>query len=819
MLISHPKEINAPEKSLRDHLKNVGENGRKQIRDMRLDLKVISQEKLAQLSYLIGIFHDFGKATTFFQEYIRRKRKTSPLTRHSFISAVVAFKAVQKMGFDPVWALAAYLIVKRHHGNLETLREDEAKNIDIAGRQLKDILFHQSGDISWMYEGLLDLDIEDLLESLDLKKFEENIEEFEVILDDFWEIHFDRHRKIEFFLVINLLFSILIDADKKDAARLDTDYFDGNLDEEPSDVFSYIRECRRQDPDKFNPGLPLNRLRDQFLNEIASNPNIHPDHHFYTLTAPTGIGKTFGCLAFANKLKKQLPKGYGRMVYCLPYTSIIDQNYSEFQNVVRFSKKEAYDTRPHRYLLKHHHLSLKTIKNRIQEEDYQYKDYLDDRLLVESWESAFIVTTFVQFFHTLIGYTNRFLKKFHHIVNAIVILDEVQNVPPEYYRLLKEVLHVIGNSFHTYFLLITATQPEILDRKISAPIALIDSKTYGSDDLFNRVTLTVVPRQQTLEEFGIDFCESFTEENCLIVLNTKNSAIRLYRRIADQKTDYRIFCLTTLLVPCDRKTRIKEIKKRLKGGEKVIVISTQLIEAGVDLSFKRVYRDFGPLDSIVQVAGRCNRNGEFGIRGGKMHLMKLIDANHGNKPFHSYVYAPILAQHARQALTGKVYESKDFSDLAKAYFQQFCFVDKAEKLLSAICELNYDDDRKDQIPISQFKLIEEYSQESLYLLVTPEYQEMMGKFFECKETLREKDLTPKEKEAYLFEIQRLTGELKSVRISLRSNELIEYKDNGIIEERDRIRFISYENQSRYAYDEHIGFLTTPKTKVSPVMVF
>jgi hypothetical protein len=202
-----------------------------------------------------------------------------------------------------------------------------------------------------------------------------------------------------------------------------------------------------------------------------------------------------------------------------------------------------------------------------------------------------------------------------------------------------------------------------------------------------------------------------------------------------------------------------------------------------------------------------------------MHLIELVDENHENKPFHSYVYAPILVQHARKTLIREVYESKDFSDLAKIYFQQLRFVDKAEKILSAICDLNYDEDRKDQIPISKFKLIEEYSQESLYLLVTREYQEMLERFFECKESLREKDLTQKKKEAYLFKIQLLATELKSVRISLRKKELNEYKDTAIIEEKDRIQFISYENQRQYAYDKDIGFLTTPKTEISPVLAF
>lgn len=819
MLISHPAEKNAPEKALKDHLRNVGEISRRQIQKMRLDLTVISQDNLAELSYLIGIFHDFGKSTTYFQQYIRGQRNGDALTQHSFISAVVAYQMARQKGFDPVWAVIAYLLIKRHHGNLETLRADEQDNINIASKQLDNILTHQAEEIQDLYAGIFDLEIREQLEALEIEDFADEIEEFEEFFDIFGDNCPEENQRIELFFVVNLLFSIMIDNDKKDAARLDLEYFEGNLNEPANDVVAYIADCRRKEPEKFNSELPLNQLRNQFLNEIVANNGIEPEKHFYTITAPTGIGKTFGCLAFANKLKKQLPKGEGRIIYCLPYTSIIDQNYEEFKKFVRFTKKEKYDERPERYLLKHHHLSFKTLKNRKEEENYEYRDYLDDRLFVEAWESAFIVTTFVQFFHTIIGHTNSFLKKLHNMVNAIVILDEVQNIPPDYYHLLRQVLVVLGKRFNIYFLLITATQPEIFDQKKCEPVSAVQSETYMKSPLFNRVKLTREKKEQTLGEFTESFCESFSGDNCLIVMNTKKSAISLYEQIRDQKTDYQVFCLTTFLVPHDRGRKIDQIKEALKSDEKIIVVSTQLIEAGVDLSFKFVYRDFGPLDSIVQVAGRCNRNGEYGELGGQMRLLKLVNEDQGEKPYHTYIYKPILAQLAEQTLKQDVYESKDFSDLSADYFENFEFTHKASQLLTAICDLNYDDDRRSQIPVEKFKLIEEYSEETLYILITPEAEQNMERLLLCKKQLQEKGLSKEEKEARLFEIERLKAVLKAFQISLRKRELEDYKDSTVIEERKRYKFISHDNQMKYAYDQDTGFLTIPKTETSPVISF
>ncbi len=405
------------------------------------------------------------------------------------------------------------------------------------------------------------------------------------------------------------------------------------------------------------------------------------------------------------------------------------------------------------------------------------------------------------------------------MVNAIVILDEVQNIPPDYYYLLKKVLDVLGKRFNIYFLLITATQPEILDLIKSEPLSLVQIGNYMKAPLFNRVKLIVQKKEQTLKEFAEGFCESFSENNCLIVMNTKKAAISLYEHIRDHKTDYKTFCLTTFLVPHHRMKKIKQIKEALKSGEKIIVVSTQLIEAGVDLSFKWVYRDFGPLDSIVQVAGRCNRNGEYGELGGQIRLLKLVNEDHGEKPYHAYIYQPILAQYVENTLKHDAYESKNFLDLSVDYFKKFEFKDKAGQLLAAICNLNYDDACRSQIPVEKFKLIEEYSEEALHILITPEAEKQMERLLIVKEQLQKKELSKEEKDAWLLEIEKLKAALKNFQISLRMRELEAYHDSAIIEEKERYKFISHENQKKYAYDPDIGFLTNPRIEIPTTISF
>jgi CRISPR-associated endonuclease/helicase Cas3 len=814
MLISHPAEKNLKEKPLKEHLRGVAELSQQGLADLRLDLTLINKAELQRLSFLIGLFHDFGKSTPEFQVYIRSKeKKADQHTRHGFLSALVAYFFIEKELHSDLLSYAAFQVIKKHHGNLEAFDasndRDIKKNVRTARMQLEKCLENYYDELRDFY--LPYIPHFDTIRDIDADRMIEIVETSDRLIEDC--LGDDQDKRIELFFITNLLFSLLIDSDKKDAARLDTDYFTGSLTEPLNQVQPYINRLKKDDPGKFGSHIPINLLRDQFMQDITGSPGISPDRYFYTLTAPTGIGKTFGCLAFANKLIEQLPGQNARIIYCLPYTSIIDQNFTEFEKIIRFNKGEAYEKRPNRYLLKHHHLNPHTVKNRLSKEEYSYKDYLDDKLLVESWESAMIVTTFVQFFHSIIGNKNRLLKKFHHIVNSVVILDEVQNINPDYYQLLKDIFHILGERFHTYFLLTTATQPEIFDLEKSKPIPLVNSAFYNNHHLFNRVKLGVEKQPRTLTEFKQRFCQEFTGENCLIVLNTKGAAEEMYRFIRENKPQYQVMCLTNNLVPIDRKQKIKLIKTALEQEHKIILVSTQLIEAGVDISFKYVYRDFGPLDSIIQVAGRCNRSNEYGERGGTMTLVRLMDENHHDREYHSYIYKSIIAQLVEQTMHETSYESKDFLTLTHDYFNRFDFVRESRQLLNAIYELNYDRDIKDQTPIKNFRLIKEYDTESLYILTSEKAQTCMDRLNQCLNRLYKDELTGEEKDGILFEIENIKAVLKDYQISLRENELENYERKNIIKGEAPYRFISHEDQEQYAYDRETGFLKEPKEQI------
>lgn len=797
-LLSHPSEKGYKEKLLVDHLENVSKLMVDEVMKHCLKLSY-SKAVIMRLAEIVGLTHDFGKASVWFQEYIQKGGKKSLYTNHSQISAIVTYNLVLSELNDELLAYIAFQVVLRHHGNLSSFDlSNTVMNYRLLEKQLDNIVKFGLAVLDGLYKAhKLDAG---LIKEICVKDFEEVAEDF---FDEYEESA--KKREIELFFITNYIFSLLIDSDKSDAARLDNRYFSGNLEEEIEDVFQYIDECRKQYPDKFNPYDPLNRLRNRFLEEIYSNESIKPENHFYSITSPTGIGKTFGCLVFANKLRKLLPEPNARVIYCLPYTSIIDQNYIEFAKLLRFSKGEKYSKRPTRYLLKHHYQNPKTVSGRIDEEKKKLKDYQDDVLFVESWKSTYIVTTFVQLFYAIIGYRNRFLKKFHNIVNSIVILDEVQNIDPDYYKLLQESFQVLGEKFGIYFLLITATQPEIIEK--DKLVELTDSEFYMHSDIFDRVSLTKLDDVSDIDELIVIFKELFMGNSALIVMNTKKMANYAYEQLQELYPECTLICLTTNLLPYDRIRIIDEIRNLLQNKVKVIVVSTQLIEAGVDLSFEYVFRDMAPLDSIIQVAGRCNRNGEF--LKGKMFLFDLN--NHS-------IYKYSVIQAVKEILIKNEYPSRDFYNLSLEYFSKLKFSSESKKIINAIKELNYDMEIRDQTPINKFKLINDEGKENLYILRTKTAQRYMDELvLKKRDLLGETD--PELKDKIQLEIENLKYQLLPFIISLYPQELDLYRNHlepaAEINQNPEypIRYLSYDFQKKYAYDEDIGFLKIPKREL------
>lgn len=807
-LYSHYSSIS--EKELKVHLKNVAEKSSEIIESKKLNLSVIKKKKLIELSYQIGLIHDFGKSTTFFQDYLVGDGSDSR-SHHGLISAIFAYLFVKKE-YDEVLAMIAYMVVKKHHGNLESALEESDRTFFQTKDQIKNIKDKTYQQVEAIYTDLLKISKSDFKKLIDeLENFINNNFNLKTTFEDIILFELDQNdesQAVELFLLTNLLYSALIDSDKKDAARIDNDYFD-NAAKKSFDIEKYLAQKRKENPEKFNPEKKINQERNEFLNEIINNPELNLDNKLYNLTAPTGIGKTFASFAFANKLRKDSEKGK-KIIYCLPYTSIIDQNYSEFKKIIHYNLKDEFKNNPTKYLLRHHYLSPLKIDKNIKNEDdsYQSKDlssYLDEKLLLESWESANIVTTFVQLLESIIGNKNRYLKKFHNIVNSIIILDEVQNIPVKYYHLVGKVLKILGNKFNTQLLLMTATQPEIISGE---DVINLTKTEYAKKEIFDRVNLKIIDdlKPYSIEDFTSYLEESFNYRNALFVTNTIKSALDIYIKLKEKFQEHQIFSLTTNLTPVDRENRIKEIKAKIKENEKVIVVSTQLIEAGVDLSFEAVYRDFGPLDSIVQVAGRCNRSGELEEKG-TVFIIKLQKDNGNN---YSNIYDKKLLDICENILE----ENRSFSALSKEYFSQIraSYKRSSNKLLSAIYSLNYSRNTKQETTISDFKIIEDNrSKVDLIICQTKAIERKIEELKEIYQEIKELNNDREKLNILIARKELINKELAKHRVSVYRNQLDIYLDDyNIINKFRFIKYVSLEDQKEYLYDQNIGFLEEPK---------
>lgn len=702
------KSHDSPEMALIDHLRDVAEGCRGMIDEREFNLRLIESSDLADLAYVAGICHDFGKATPFFQRFLEGQTAGGRLSSHGMLSALFTHEAARIMVPDePLAAVWMYLAVRHHHGNLQSPQTPVSPDPAVLRKQWTALVEEHGEEVESIYEALFDglqVDAGVVIERTGeritggIRGFEREMDK--TVMKRSWELEEDN--KIESFLLCSLLYSVLVDSDKRSASGLDEKYFEDSTRPQLC-VDDFLNHLRSTNPDKFSPDIAINCQRNRFYSQVTEHEDLNPKNHLYTLTAPTGIGKTFAAYSVTSRLKDRLA-GSRHVIYSLPFTSIIDQNFDELARIVRWQDDMAVEPR---YLLKHHYLALAGGDD--GNDDYRERPlvYLRDKMQQETWESGYVVTTFVQLFHSIIGYRNRMLKKFHNIVNGIVVLDEIQNLPPGYHRLVRRVFRVLAERFDTYFVLMTATQPEIFDQREAVELG---DAAFFEHELFNRVKGEYRPEQCRVDQFPRIFNDTFDGQNALVVTNTKRSALDIYHRLNDRyQGSIPCYCLTTYLTPQDRRQRIREISGLLDDGQPVICVSTQLIEAGVDVSFEYVYRDSGPLDSVVQVAGRCNRNGEY-EGGGRFYVVNLRDEN--GKRLASYVYDKKILQVSDDVLAQfPEFDSATLFTMSREYFDRFDFRVESSRLLKGLQNLNYDDPHgsaEDESCISDFELIQDY---------------------------------------------------------------------------------------------------------------
>ncbi len=366
-------------------------------------------------------------------------------------------------------------------------------------------------------------------------------------------------------------------------------------------------------------------------------------------------------------------------------------------------------------LLTHHHLSEPSYG-----EDVSFDA---ERVLMEGWNSEIIVTTFVQLFQTMISYEKDSSRRFHKLQNAVVIIDEIQALPYKYWLAVGSVMQYLADNFNTRFVIMTATQPVI---PCQATELVEDKEKYFKS--FNRYNVYLHPQNHTVESF-IDSLELDETKTYLFIANTIYSSKEMFNLLKKRYQDKPIGYLSTAITPYERRERINDIK----DGKYRIVVSTQLVEAGVDIDFDVVYRDFAPLDSLIQSAGRCNRNGKKDR--GDFHVVSLISDK--GRTFSSMIYSPILLQETRKVLANadSITEAELIS-LVNQYFrgvESVASPDESKRILDGLAKLEYSS--------SDFKLIEEQVyKSSVFIALNDEARDVLRQYEEIVNQLRRKQI-------------------------------------------------------------------------------
>lgn len=707
--VSHPGRL------LTDHLHGVAEEVDRALRQPPAD----HAAGLRPYAVAAALTHDVAKATRYFQHDRLVLRRKNEHTSHALAGAVFTWAVCDALTPpDPEAHLSrtgiTAVAVQRHHGNLG---DDPLRSfLDKVGNSLpllRDQLaaLDLSGAASWLEAELNRFGVT-LAKSLP-READPCLAPFQqpAVFKPRRNL---RRRSADFAAAteLRMLFSALIGRDKLDAGFSGDYQRTGSVVLGPELVHRYRKKLHEERPGASSPLDPLrSEVADTAADSLSTLLSADDTAGPFTLTAPTGTGKTLTGLetAFALRQQREQENGWAPpIVYCLPFTAIIDQNFEVIRKVLEHSGIPTSTD----VLLKHHHLAPREYST--AEGDEYETDGAD--LLVEGWESEIVVTTFVQLFDALTHPYNRACKRLYRLRGAIVLLDEVQAIPRKFWETVRELFLTLTRDYSATVVLMTATQPLVLRSEDAAELMREPERLYQG---LHRVELMNRARETTA--LG-DFIEHVTERvegnperSIGVVLNTRKSTRRVGEALCHAFKDTHHVCyLTTWITPRERRARIEAFKQA--DGPKLL-ISTQLIEAGVDISVDELHRDFAPWDSVVQAAGRCNRNA---LTAGTVFLWRLVDEESGQpeKPLCQYVYDWLLLDATTKLLgTREQVPEADFFKLSAEYYHDLQDRGADAELERVYAEMRFEEMGK------QFRLIEEQApQRPVYVLADPEAQ-------------------------------------------------------------------------------------------------
>jgi CRISPR-associated endonuclease/helicase Cas3 len=557
--------------SLKEHLTDVAE----------LAQKFSAQFGAKDLGYFAGLWHDLGKYNPEFQKYLERCTQSTDSTAklfsvpHAIHGAKLAWQLLKQTPLAP--------IIYGHHAGLPEKEWLKSKMADPAFDETYQVVIEKANS-----------EINTLKPNVDFNTLMRGLVK---------DVH-------GYDVLTRLLFSCLVDADYLDTEE----HFDsvkttqrGNL-QSVSHLWKTLEVDQKRLLDKAKQSLTtVNLVRAEVYDACLRAADLAPG--VFRLAVPTGGGKTRSGLAFA--LKHAVKHQCDRVIIAVPYTSIIEQTVNVYRDI--FGDAAVLE----------HHSAANTEqfhdKHEVEQNADAQQQYAKARLATQNWDAPLIVTTTVQLFESLFANRPSKCRKLHHIVNSVIILDEVQTLPIGLLKPIVSMLRELCDRYRVTVVLCTATQPALegntpyLEGFETVRDIVLPETARRHFQQLQRVDYTVQSTTWSWRQLVEDVLET-RHAQALIVLNTRKDALQAMAAFQEDNFEAiqadSTFHLSTLLCGKHRREVLADVRTRLQNNQPCFLVSTQVVEAGVDLDFPAVYRALGPLDRIVQAAGRCNREGK-----------------------------------------------------------------------------------------------------------------------------------------------------------------------------------------------------------------
>jgi len=655
--------LSHPNKPLINHLKGI-----------------LSLSEINDLFLLAVVFHDVGKMSDNFQKKIRGE-KISGYSNHAHISAyylingfvnnkeilIKRFKFITEENFEMILLVLTNIVIG-HHGYLRNIDELFSVNKKENGLSEWDEMIayletiKMTDYVNKFFKENSDILGCELTFTNDLDKHEFYHYYGRIHDIDKWE-----ENALQYYFDTIVNYAELVNGDRRDASQNKSSYrnevkkrYGYSLENNLEWIFKSLKSEKELDRIR-------NLIRKQAIENLQKQLKNDKNTRVFTLTAPTGSGKTYMMLQLAVEILKEYNYDYD-IIYSLPYLSIIDQTIKILNDKLRIETLN--------------YTSASDICMKLQtmlENEVISKELIEYVFSENSFDHSFIITTFNQLFETFLNNQTSKLMKLKNFKKRIFLIDEFQAVSPSQYYTLVNILNEFCKKYDSFAIISTATMPSFnvkwndienrnlvkLFKKQFYPKELLNEDIFNND-VFDRYVINFMGEVNQLSLYEM---VNKSDKSALLILNTIRTSQVMYSMFATKLNFDKIYLLNAYISPADRFKILKNIFADLKNEIKILVVSTQVIEAGVDISFPVVYRDTAPPSSVVQASGRCNRNGELGKEGGQVFLF-LYKADDNISYDCNMVYNNTISNNFRNDVANKIspMTEKEFHLRCKKYF-------------------------------------------------------------------------------------------------------------------------------------------------------